>query len=482
MSLLTYEEWNESIGRYCFHPGNSGRRVRFSIDPVVLQRAATEAPRRRHFISPEVAADDFREAVTRRIDRFGWDFGRPMAGRIPNGLAKLALQVLAVFDIAADDVGGSSYWAALWQTLGREVDKRGVPPDDLDLEIHQQNWARLVDWTNVQNKGRLGILPEPDPDSGGRRHVRLPLSHGLLRLQDIQGLQRFFDRIHLTPGDDIQPEDLIPDLRLYGDDASIFQGPHARRVLQDERLPLAAVQIANAAAQWDGKRVDLAGARKEVFRLWLAMTTRDGSRVLGGLVQLDARGMYRDVPGIELHGIIGTTAIRRLRSPVSYNPIHDTLVLAVRSLLDRRYIESRCFRPGDQILVMRRGQASDRVFTQQLSGIATSGRVDRLRVGQADALPGWTLYRLGVREDINESALPRDLVGRLRLAGPRLRVAGGLRVRGAWMEGVGPTLSVSDGGAETAIVDGIEYTTVEGRLHPEHCPALRGPNKVSLYA
>jgi len=472
MSELTYDDWNEAVGRYCFHPGNAGHRVRFAIDPIVLQRAAAQGARRHHFISPEAAADDFRAVVTNRIDRFGWDFGRPMAGRTPSGLAKLALQVLAVFGIAADDVGGSSYWAALLETLGREVDRRGVKPDDLDLELHQQNWAQLVHWTNVLNKGRVGILPEPDPHRGGRRHVRLPLSHGLLRLEDIQGLHRFFDRIRLAPGDDVEPEELISDLRSYGDDPSVFRGAHARRVLQDERLSLAAVQIANAAAQWDGRRVDLAGSRREVYRLWLSVTMRDGARVVGGLVQIDARGAQRDVPGVDLPVLFGQGAIRRLSSPVPYRPIHDTLVLAVRSLLDRRYIESRHFRPGDPILLARRGQADDRAFTRQLRGIASAEQVDIIRPDPPHPLIGWILYRIRVREDVKESELPRTLVGRLRLTGPRLRVSGGLRVRGAWMEGAGPTLAVSDGEAETVIVDGVEYATVEGRLQPEHCPAL----------
>lgn len=472
MSVLTYEEWNEAVGRYSFHPGNSGRRIRFAIDPIVLQRAAAEGPRRHHFISPEVAAEDFRSAVTQRIDRFGWDFGRPMSGRIPQGLAKLALQVLAVFSIAADDVGGSSYWAALWETLGREVDKRGVKPDDLDLETHQENWARLVQWANTQNKGRLGILPEPDPHLGGRRHVRLPLSHGLLRLEDIQGLHRFFDRIRLGPGDEVEPEDLFQDLRIYGDDAGVFRGAHARRVLQDERLPLAAAQIANAAAQWDGRRVDLSGARKETSRLWLSVISRGEARVLGGLVQLDARGAHRDVPGIDLSALFRQNGVQRLSSPVNYRPIHETLIVAVRSLLDQRYIESRHFRPGDQILLVHRGQADARVLAQQLRSIATNERVEVIRPGSANVLPGWTLLRLSVREDVQESALPRALLGRLKLAGPRIKVVGGLRVRGAWMEGAGPTLAVAGGEAEAVIVDGIEYATVESLLHPEHCPAL----------
>lgn len=473
MSVLTYEEWNEAVGRYCFHPGNAGRRVRFAIDPIVLQRAAAEGPKRRHFISPEVAADDFRATITQRINQSRWNFGRPMAGRIPDGLAKLALQVLAVFRIAADDDGGSSYWAALWETLGREADKRGVPPDDLDLETHQQNWARLVDWTNVQNKGRLGILPEPDRYRGGRRHVRLPLSHGLLRLEDIQGLHRFFDRIGLAPGDDVEPEQLVDDIRLYCDDASVFRGAHARRVLQDDRrLPLAAVQIANAAAQWDGERVDLAGARGKVARLCLSARTQGGARVFGGLVQRDARGVYREVSGVELTALVGGESVRQLSSPVRYRPIDDKLVLAVRSHLLGLYIESRHFRPGDRFLLLKRDEADDQVFASQLRGIAASEQVEVIYPGPPNALPGWILYRLSAREGIGESDLPSALAGRLKLAGPRLSATGGLRVRGAWIEGAGPTLTVSAGEAETVIVDGLEYAIVEGRLHPEHCPAL----------
>jgi hypothetical protein len=471
-TVLSYSDWNDCIGRYCFSPKNAGKPVRFAIDPLVLQRAAAEGPRRHHFTTPEAAADDFRTAVTRHIDQCGWDIGSVARGATPPGLAKLALQVLAVFGIAADDEGGSSYWAALWGVLGRDVGKRGIKPEDLDLETHQQNWAALARWANDVNKGKLGKLPKHDPDAGGRRHVKLPLNHGLLRMEDIQGLYRFFSRINLSPGDEVEPEDLVTDLRYYADDATVFRGAHARRVLQDERLHLAAEQIANAAAQWDGQKIDLAKSRGPVVRLWLSVHTSAETRIRGGLAQLDPNGAGSDVRGVDLVNLLGRGSVRALRTPVVYRPIADRLVVGVRSLLDGRYVESRYVRPGDEGVIARPLAGDGPMFERELRRIARGERVS-VYGKETEGLPdGWVVYRLRVREGIQEADIPGALQGRVKIEGVRVRVSGGLRVRGAWMEGAGPTIFLRGGEAAAVIVDGAEYPVSDDCLYPERCPAL----------
>lgn len=469
---LSYFEWNESVGRYCFYRRNDCQTVRFAVDPLVLQRAAAEGPRRYHFSSPEAAASDFCTAVAQYINESGWRLGVTEAGKIPFGLAKLALQVFAVFRIAADDVGGSSYWAALLETLGRPIDRRGVMPDDLDPETHQANWADLAIWANVQNKGKLGRLPTPDTSEGGRRHVRLPMSHGLLRAEDIQGLPRFFARVNVSPGEEVDPEDLVSDLRCYAGDATVFRGAHARRVLQDERLSLAAEQIAIAAAQWDGQLVDLARSRGTAVRLWLAVHTAGGSRLSGGLMQLEPQGTSADVPKINLEQLFDQNTLRQIRTPVAYRPIDGRLLIGVRSLLDGRYVESRHLRPGDQIIVARPGMAEAGRTESELTRIATGERVNTFGRETAGLPTGWNMYRLRVRDKLAPSDVPDFLKERVKIVGLRLRVSGGLKFRSAWIEGAGPSLEVQGGEAEIVIVDGAEYEVTDGCLHPERCPAL----------
>jgi hypothetical protein len=470
-TVLSYSDWNECVGRYCFNAKNAGKRVRLAVDPLVLQRAAAEGPRHHHFATPELAAEDFRVAVVAHIDDCGWDIGSITRGSIPSGLAKLALQVFAVFGIAADDEGGNSYWATLWDVLGREFWKRGVKPNDLELETHQRNWAALTRWANDLNKGRLGKLPKIDPDAG-RRHVRLPLTHGLLRREDIQGLPTFFSRISLTPGEEVEPEDLLPHLRLYANDAAVFRGAHARRVLQDERLALAADQIASAAAQWDGKKIDLAKSREPAVRLWLSVHTGADACVRGGLVHIDPKGGESDVPGVDLANLLKSGRVQSQRAPEHYRPFNDRLVVMVRSLLNGRYVESRFLRPGDEAAIVRPVGSDSGRFERDLGCVASGERVATLGARTRGLPNGWVIYRARISETIEESDIPQSLSKLIRIAGFRIRVTGGLRVRRVWMVGAGPTLVVRGGESGAIVVDGVEYATTDGCLHPERCPAL----------
>lgn len=473
-TILSYTDWNESVGRYCFNRRNANLPMRFAVDPLVLLRAAAEGFRCYHFSSPEAAAADFRMAVTRQIDANGWRIGRTTTGRIPSGLAKLALQVLAVFEMAADDEAGRGYWAALHRTLDRPVLYLGRMPHDLNPETHQANWAELANWANEKSSCQLGILLTPDEFSGGHRHVRLPMFHGLFRHEDIRGLFRFFRRVGIQAGEEISPEELLPDLRTYSDDITVFRGPHARRVLHDERLLLAANQIAIAAVQWDGQSVDLARTRPPEIRLWLAAqkTSESGANYFGGLLRNQLDGTSTDIPGIELSNLFSQSVLQHRSTPVVYRPVDERLLLVVRSLLDNRYIETRRFCPGDAIIVGLPHISHGKRVERELMGIAVGDRVAKL-VGETSGLPkGWTFYRLRVRENLSPSDVPSFLHKRVRLAGFRLRVFGGLKIRGAWMEGAGPIIAVEGGQSQSIVVDGTEYDLSDGRLYPERCPAL----------
>lgn len=445
--------------------------MRFSIDPLVLQRAAAEGPRQYPFTSPEEASEDFRLAVTQRIEKYGWNFGKTTADRYPMGLAKLGLQVLAVFGIAADDLVGRSYWAALWEALGRQVKKRGVAPDDLDLDIHQKNWAALARWANRQNKGRLGRVPKHDPDyEGGRRHVRLPMNHGLLRKEDIQGLPRFFERIGIVPGEDVEPKDLIAYLAAYADDFSVFRGKHARRVLKGTRLTLAAAQVANALGQWDGqKKIDLSEARRVASRLWFSVGNH---RLGGGLAQIDHKGTVTEVGAISLATILRPEGLVKINSPVKYHPFHNSMVIAKRSHLDGRYFESRYCQPDDFIILAFHSRDINQGLTDSLQKISIAGKLQVIGKGTEGVPDGWSFYRLKIREDIQKLDVPAIFQDRVKINGARVRVMGGLRVRRAWMNGAGPSIIVTGDDSKTVIIDGIEHKLTDGKLHPELCQVL----------
>jgi hypothetical protein len=165
-TVLSYDDWNQAVGRFIFNGRNAGRYIRLAVDPLVLQRAAAEGKRRHHFPSPDAAADDFVMAVRSRINLTNWRLGETVRGKVPRGLAKLVLQVLAVFRISQYDIVGGSYWAALWDLLGRQFDRRGIMPDDLDPETHQDNWASLTEWATRSTTATWGCYQRPRISTG----------------------------------------------------------------------------------------------------------------------------------------------------------------------------------------------------------------------------------------------------------------------------------------------------------------------------
>jgi hypothetical protein len=476
-TVLNYDEWNQAVGRHIFNLRNEGKAIRMTVDPLVLQLAAAESERRHHFSSPNAAEDDFVTAVRREINSSTkWCLGATIQDRVPQGLAKLAFQVLAVFRISQDDVG-EGYWVALWNLLGRQFVQRGIMPDDLKPETHQDNWASLTEWANDINHGRLGMLPSPE-DFDGYRHVKLPLGHGLLRSEDIRQLPRFFDRIRgfVTPGEELDPDELIRFIRADADNPAVFRGAHARRVLGDERLPLAAAQITNALLQWDGKRVDLDTARDPVYRLWLSAHGRDPFHVRGGLKRIAPSGEESDVTDVAFDDLFGHAGLRPVGLPVPYRPIDERMVVTIQSLLDGRYQEARQARPGDKIVLLWWVTGDSPQFTASLQRVAVSERVDRSAHPSGGLPSGWVAFRLRLRDGLTDRDVPPDLRGRIRIDGTRVRLIGGLRVRRAWMKGAGPALEVVGGADDAVIVDGRECRLSCGRLYPDSCPELNQAN------
>lgn len=497
ISALSYDQWNTSVGNYCFNIRNANREIRFAVDPIVLQHAAVESPTSHRFLTPEEASRDFCIAVSNEISRDGWELGETQMGVFPHGLSKLALQVLAVFQISSNDEKGNGYWAALHTTLGRPVPTAGVSPSDLDLDTHQENWSKLARWANDLNRGQLGRIPI---DLGGYIHVGIPMGHGLLRKEDISRLGLFYQKVGISPYEKVTREEILDELKYYAQDVTIFPSQHARRVLKGQRVELAAEQIAVAAAQWDGTNVDLqkdvTELRGSVFRMWLSLrrsahhrisgsqvyhlkanpkyhvTKSVHTQIFGGLIEKVTNRDNEDVPNVALNHLFNKSGLNDLLTPVPYKPIDKNLLIAVLSLLDYRFVESRDIHIGDEVVIAYKYDQDSAEWEQELCAIANEGQLTKLGI-QDDGIPDdWVFYRLMVREDLIENEVPGFLDGRIKITGLRIKVSGGLKVRSDWIVGAGPTLTVQGGKSDKVVVDGEEYDLIDGCLYPENCPDL----------
>ncbi len=476
---LSYPEWNNAVARYFFNDENEGCEIRLSVDPLVLQQAAASV-RTHEFPSPEAAASDFIQAVRWKIDssdRNGWrlgdireDYKLGGLANAPHGLAKLALQVLAVFFVKGEvDPAGSSYWASLRKILGQGVEQK--MPDGLK-NWHVDNWRMLTKWANEVNQGRLGLLPDPE-EFPGYQYVRLPLNHGLLRLEDVQELPRFFTQLqdHFVPGEEVAPQELIPFIKDNADDPKVFPRTHARRVLTDsQRLRLAAAQIADALRQWDGADVlRLDSSRRAVDRVWVAAHGKNPFRLQGGVFQTDSKGEDREVSGVSLQDAL------IYPSRASLNRSAGTgLVVTVQSELDKRYREKRQALPGDKVILLQRQRDREDRFLKSLRFLAVDG-VSTCGTPGSDLPPGWTAFRLRLRPDLKADEVPSELRRCIRFDGLRLRLFGGLRIRRIWIPGAGPSLKIHGGKAKSVVVDGEECKLVDGMLHPHQCHVLDKP-------
>jgi hypothetical protein len=292
-------------------------------------------------------------------------------------------------------------------------------------------------------------------------------------LEDVVQLPRFLKQLrdYLAPGEEVNSQELIYLIKCYADNPEIFPRTYARRVLTDpQRLPLAAAQIADALRQWDGAEVlRLDSSRRDVDRVWVSAHGKTPFRLRGGVCRIESRGKESDVPGVSLQDALDNPGRASLNRSASAR-----LVATVQSELDGRYREKRQATPGDKVILLWRRTHFDGPFWDSLRELAI-GEVSTCEPLESDLPPGWTAFRLRLRQDLKTDDVPHDLSGRIRFTGLRLGLSGGLRVRRIWLPGAGPSVKVYGGEAESVVVDGAETKLIDGMLHPHQCRALDEP-------
>lgn len=414
---LTYSQWNEAVFRASFSPGRQGQVVRLTIDPLILHQSVQNL---HDFESPMKATDDFVQVVREEIESSGWVLGSVVrkigdARKIswPYGLAKLAFQSLAVFNIGLDGLDTDhGYWIELRKLLGQSTAKPGILPEGLMAEDHQEMWQSLVRWANQVLSGRYGLLP--NIENRWRRHVGIPLSHGLLRMEDICRLPSFFDREGFRPGESISSQELLPAVGRHAADPLIFPRVHARFVLSDERRIPASAQIADALRHWDGSRpLRLSNRRAVPLRIFLETEGSRPTRIRGGLVRTNAAGQSTPVQGVRLADLLCRDELRLAQPP--FQPIAKDLLLAVRDGSDDKFLERRFAREGDEIILARPAfpQWHADAMHADVNLLPVRGPIERLVPDPLGIPSTWLAFRLTLADSFDESRLQR-LSDRLR--------------------------------------------------------------------
>ncbi len=465
---MNYREWNKALGKWFFKPEQSGRAVHLAVDGDELRLAADADGH--SFSSAAEARADFVSAVCTELRRYGvWPDSGEIWDGYPRCIGLLALQVLAVTDMAEDEKWTSkAYWPRLQELVGRTGEPPGKP-GNLSYETHADLWRRhLAGWANNTKGGNLGRLFLPD-FSEGHKYVRLPISHALLRRADLDRLGALFTESGFHPYErDIALSRIRGALDSNRSDTRFF-GPHARRVLVDnDRLEAAARQVAAVLAEWDGtstKRERRTKLRHEV-RLWADLVARKPDRFVGGLVyrlHTEAKKAdWRRYQGVTFQEVWESALRNSNREwtegsvPRLYRPIRrDTFVL-VHDSTTNYFIERRHGGPGDGLLVL-----CSRDAARQLCDTAKDISDNPVFYGSLpgaeqleDLPPGWILIKLQVRRDL-PSRVPGPWSRFLEPGLSTIHLLGGLRLvphRPVWLAGAGPRVQVERSSSKVLIV------------------------------
>ncbi|MCX7664321.1 MAG: hypothetical protein N2112_02095 [Gemmataceae bacterium] len=465
---LTYPEWNQAIGNFCFQETNAGKPIRFSIDPLILQEASHNLKQTEVYDTPEDAATDFVKKVVQKMKENltdPWWFRMGTQDKKPNHLAKLAIQVLAVFYMSPNEEGESSYWESL-RKLVKVVDpKVGLGGwGSKRFSEYQENWKELRCWCNDICKGKYGELPN-ETNLKGYKHVKIPLAHGLLRQEDIQKLPQFFKKVGFRAGWDIDLNEFRKKINAHKDQMEYFPSSHCRRVLaESERFEGAVRQILYAFRQWDGlNEVDLGKKRQNRVRLVLHLS---GNRLeKAELTNLSDRDKTLEKQFRIEDGQICSTH--------SYNPYDPELVIAKKE--DRGFTETNFFRRGEEIAIACPSTLL-RQIEPSLKSIAKKGKVNE--VTPSHPFENWRIVKLRVKKNLTKKEIRCEQL-RERFKSPRTRIEliGGLRYENKWLEGVGPTIRIKRYKVKTVLVDETPIEIENGVLSPEICPILNEVGK-----
>ncbi len=465
---MNYREWNTALGKWFFRQERAGQLVHLAVDAEELLLAANENGH--GFPSAEEARADFVRAVRTELHHCGvWpDSGEIWEG-YPRCIGLLAIQVLAVTDMAKDEKWTSkAYWPRLQELLGHTGEPPGKP-ENLSYETHAALWRQhLAGWAKSRMKGSLGELYLPD-FTEGHKYVRLPISHALLRRADLDRLGDLFKESGFHPYEgDVALSRIKGILNNNRSDTGFF-GPHARRVLSDsDRLEAASRQVAAVLAEWDGSsgtETGQAEKRPEV-RLWADVVGRKPDRFVGGLVyrlHTEARKAdWRRCQGVTFREAWESALLNSYKEwtegcvALRYRPIRrDTFVL-VHDSTTNYFIEKRQGGPGDRLLVLCSKDVAWqlRETIEEISDhhafYGSFPAAERLE----DLPPGWVLIRLQVSQNLPSPVA--DHWSKLLEPGlSTIHLLGGLRLvphRPVWLAGAGPRVQVERSSSRVLIV------------------------------
>ena len=247
-----YRTWNRAIAENLLLKTPEGSDLYLTVTPRILARALVELQgpslkaeqAQEHFA--DSVSDFFRARVLTqrarlRVLRRNGDDG------LPECIGFLALTVLAAYRMRSDEEAtGLAYYMRLGELL--RCDLAGPYPAGFDPFDFESLWYFLGDWVAQRRGCRLVV---PDPETGHRRFVGLPLAHVPLRSLDIEKLPDFFVWAGYQPSSEVTRERLVGDFARWIR-ARAALTPTGVAAFADARRPAVLAEIRAELDSWDG--------------------------------------------------------------------------------------------------------------------------------------------------------------------------------------------------------------------------------------
>jgi len=290
-----YLMWQDLLITHVYGTDNAQRPVYLDIEDLLLSTIAEEIrgeptpPAESEqllvqSVTPTLYLDNVHEGtsvlsahVTRNRT---WRRERTRSGYDPELDPPPSIPLLAVFARAAEvmgkdkELGKNNYYGRLDAILQVPPSERGRLHASF-MTYSEPLWSNLNLWLE-DLEGERGL---PTARAIGHRYVGLPMSQALLRAVDREKFAHLFDDLDLTPGQIVDPEDMVSYLDAWLKDGTIgAKGglTHLQRIWKTKAGKQVLSQAAATELQlWDG--VLPAGAKpKNRAPLVLARLTRAG--------------------------------------------------------------------------------------------------------------------------------------------------------------------------------------------------------------
>lgn len=259
-ATASYEEWAELLCHHFFRSEKANQPVTFFVDDEIL--GGLEGS-----LDSQAGVASLRQAVLsraapdswgRRFDRIADECTRwKVAGATgsPPSLPLLAVAVLAGTRMASEDgISSANYWKRFRQILDLN-DKNDLKGAN---EVFPSLWEQLGWWLDTRHNGALGVSTIEDDQ--WRTVIGYALSQVLFRESDRQHLPELFQKIHLVPGEEIDPRELLQYFKAWAPRSPLTTG--AKQMARDSRYDARLASILrDEAARFDGTLRDSSGRR-----------------------------------------------------------------------------------------------------------------------------------------------------------------------------------------------------------------------------